>query len=807
MVKHTSSEALQFVTFIAILRLITANLPFDKSGLCFDRKNMGGSSRRMRHAAFSFMDGRLSSRRSDTDVRKKPSYGTITRRDTSLQFKIELFPSVFGDGWKKKNSEEEYITEQDEPALPTWAKGLASTEKVGNRTKLSNMSKKIFNAKNVKFLMRKKGEDAINLTPEEAKAATDTKMPLVSLMEVNDLLMASGQESTIRNESKYNPSNEIDDDAYQPIRNTYGKESVTEQNPLGIIPTVEELGDWENFVLALQSSIKDLLESPAQSPSFDLSVSAEQILKEATQKIESILNDASTSFSPEKVQEMITKASFSLAVDENADVFKTTMDRVVATAETMARDKGLDVSEAAEQARATTNYTAKFLQAANGVLLSGYVSGGVDRGDLEGELAKKFNIPLSEQSENVKPLFGAYKSARSIPKSEYIQTVEIGADMAELAGGIYLDTNTVTDKLGHAIVANGTTADVAWMVTDSIGYEQDYISSIETATERKPILIRTVTIRGYDASDDTVDRERLMNRLCTANPVLLGEGNKNVFFHGGLLDVAEEIYSQISPLIELAGPTHKIVFNGHSIGGSLALLLLFLLTEYRGDSFVREKVLRTFTFGAIPIAFSDATEEVKEEMVDCPILRSYGLPTSIVYGYVQPWDPIVRLFSPIDAMYPLVGDLGEDGVSLYASGPNRALRPILRSILESWEGWPNLRENLLGSAVVQDYESVGTQHLLLPDPSRYLTDRLLTVNVGAPPLEEVIRISPGELYAALEEVFPLDTFSISFVPAAIRSFIHHFYPAYEQGLTGYVEKETAKEKEILSQSSLLNTIP
>ena len=48
------------------------------------------------------------------------------------------------------------------------------------------------------------------------------------------------------------------------------------------------------------------------------------------------------------------------------------------------------------------------------------------------------------------------------------------------------------------------------------------------------------------------------------------------------MDLAEEIYAQISPLIELAGPTHKIVFNGHSIGGSLALLLLFLLTEHRG---------------------------------------------------------------------------------------------------------------------------------------------------------------------------------------------------------------------------------
>lgn len=778
MVKNNSIIALRFISYIVILQLTTGNVQNGDAGFCFKRENKLGQHERLKNSAFLFRDGENLSRWSDI-VRKKQRYRTMQR-----QFKIEQFPFVFG--MNKESNDKEYITPTGEiiqTALPSWAEGLVSTEKVGTKAKLSKISKKFLNAKHVRFLMKKKKESAIDLTP------TETKMPLASLIEVNDLLMASGQECTVPGESDVKPL-EIDN-----INDECGEENP---NPLGI-PIVEDVDDWNSFVMVLQNNMKDLLDSPAQSPSFDISVSAEQILKDATQQIEYILSEASVSFSPDRVQEMITKASLSLAVDENADVFKSTMDSIVATAEAMASDNGLDVSKAAKQARATTSYTSKFLQAANGVLLSGYVSGGVNRGDFDVELAKEFDIPLMEQSENVMPLFGDYATAQSIPKNEYDQTVKKGAEMAELAGGVYLDAKTVTDKLGHAVVANGTTADVAWLVTDSIGYEEDYISSTEKVTERIPTLIRTVTIRGYDASDETVDRERLMNRLCTANPVLLGEGTKNVFFHGGLLGVAEEIYTQIGPLIQMSGPAHKIIFNGHSIGGSLALLLLFLLTEHRGASFVREKVLRTFTFGSIPIAISDESEEDKEVSSECPILRSYGLPTSMVYGYVQPWDPIVRLFSPIDAMYPLVGDLGEDGVSLYASGPNRALRPILRSILESWQGWPTLRENLLGSAVVQDYESVGTQHLLLPDPSRYLTDRLLAVNVGAPPLEEVIRISSSELYSALEDIFPLDTFSISFVPTAIRSFIHHFYPAYDQGLGGYVEKETLKEKETLLQ--------
>ena len=108
----------------------------------------------------------------------------------------------------------------------------------------------------------------------------------------------------------------------------------------------------------------------------------------------------------------------------------------------------------------------------------------------------------------MKPLFGAYDTAQSIPNNEYVQTVEKDAEMAELAGGVYLDTSAAFDRLGHAIVANRTISDVAWMVTDSIGYEEDYIPSTERVTERKPILIRTVIIRGYDTSDETVDRER-----------------------------------------------------------------------------------------------------------------------------------------------------------------------------------------------------------------------------------------------------------------------------------------------------------
>ncbi len=140
-------------------------------------------------------------------------------------------------------------------------------------------------------------------------------------------------------------------------------------------------------------------------------------------------------------------------------------------------------------------------------------------------------------------------------------------------------------------------------------------------------------------------------------------------------------------------------------------------------------------------------------------------------------DPIVRMFSPIDALYPLIGDLGDDGVSLYASGPPRTLRPITRAILESWSNWPTFRDDYRG-VLNQEYMSIGVQHLLMPDTGRYLTDRVVNVNVATFPIDDVLKVSSRDLYSALEMAFPLDTFAISLVPTAIRSFVHHFYPAY-----------------------------
>jgi hypothetical protein len=213
--------------------------------------------------------------------------------------------------------------------------------------------------------------------------------------------------------------------------------------------------------------------------------------------------------------------------------------------------------------------------------------------------------------------------------------------------------------------------------------------------------------------------------------------------------------------------------------------------------FVRDRIRRVYTHGSPPVATDIGPASRVGNLGNCPILDAFDLPSDLVYGYVQPYDPVVRLFTDVDALYPLVDDLGKDELTLYATGPRRSLRPIVRAIFASWEGWPRFRENWKGTN--RRYQSVGTQHLLMPEPLRYLNDRFFSVNVGVPPTEAIVRVSSTELLPALNSTFPLDVFQISLIPQAVRSFLHHFYPAYDSTIAGYAAKVTKQARQTSTQ--------
>ena len=473
----------------------------------------------------------------------------------------------------------------------------------------------------------------------------------------------------------------------------------------------------------------------------------ERILQDATQQLESLISATSSVFTPSAFQSLILRASSALAIQEASG-------NLTAAAYAI-------FEQAGRAPKATAEYTAELVKFANGVIVGGYT-----------------------------PLFKNYPSVRSIPVLEQRQKLIKAAEFATLSGAIYESTVPKIHSLNHSIVAQGKTANIGWMVTDSIQYEQDFQSE---SSKNSPTLVRTFVLRGYDATDETVDREKLLNVICTASPIpILEKENTLIQAHEGMLSIAQELMRELEKYIAMTSPAHKFVFAGHSIGGALSILLMILLVNDRGVDFVRQRVLRVFAYGSPPILELLSTTDINDEELEgfqCSILEAFDLPSDIVYSYNQPWDPIIRLYSQFDPLYPLIDDLGEDGYTPWVSGPSRTLRPIVKTILESWEGWPRLRDN---ARLGQNYRSVGEQYLLLPEPTRYLTDRLVSVNTQVPEVDTIVQLSSKELLPALNEVFLLDTFSISYVSTAIRSFIHHFHPAYGQPIADYAKKVVGK---------------
>eukprot|EP00980_Cylindrotheca_fusiformis_P027835 scaffold22560_cov135-Cylindrotheca_fusiformis.AAC.46 len=552
---------------------------------------------------------------------------------------------------------------------------------------------------------------------------------------------------------------------------------------------------------------------------------AEEMLKVATSRIEYLVNEASKGLSPNIVNDLVFRSTQVFSNNGTNSVEQLTSD-IVSVAEKIARARGLDVQFAAERARDATKGASAIVDIANRLFASGYAHGsrsGVSASELSPDTA-------TEATDDLRPLFADFSTAEGIEPFQYQNVVAAGAMMGILAGAVYEDSSDPLEpfhRVRHSLVANGTTADVAWVVTDSIEFASTFADSgtmSATSIKDDPIFVRTVTLRGFDASDSNVDRERLLNKICTASGTHINAEFPNILFHSGLLKIASEIYKDIKKYIKWASPNHKLIFNGHSIGGSLSVLLLLLMTADKGSEYVKDRVLRVFAFGSPPIAAIENAQIVKQrakkkttmsQRHSCQVLEEFGLPANMVFGYVQPYvsrystdnidstsfcshpeilqDPIVRFFTEYDALYPLVDDLGRDQVTLYATGPPRSLRPVARALFQGWEGWPEFRDNWKGTN--QRYHSVGVQHILAPDPLRYLNDRFFSTNIGVPPTEAIVRISSTELLPALNALFPLDVFQISLVPQAVRSLLHHFYQAYDTPIANYAVKVDRRKKD------------
>jgi hypothetical protein len=637
----------------------------------------------------------------------------------------------------------------DDGDFPVWVRGLRQWPlyPIKQRTFLNEVTEQ--------------EEDLAREVLENISMTSNTQIPLTNLINVEALIIAGGNK--VLDDERDISIFELN----QFMSRTNINNVTAKGTPLSFLSNLQELGDWNNIVYNLRNSISNMT---AEASPGSLSSATESIFREATARLENVVTDITMAISPQAVQSLILQAGKSLRLNDGA------ANSLVAFAEKVAREQGVDVREAAERAKETSKLTTNFVTMANDLLVAGY-----SREDTDGIVLTKGG----------RSLFDDFSTAKLVSDSDRPHVVVKAAEMGLLSGAIYEDTLLITQQLGHSIVANGTIANVAWMITDSIGYDQNFTKDI--GASKVPCLVRTIVIRGFDASDDNVDREELLLDICTAHPESFGKG---VLLHTGLLKIARQIYREVAVYIDSCAPLHKVVISGHSIGGSLSFLLLLLLADERGSDFVLQKIARVYTFGSPPVStveYDPKNMTVSDERnmneieFSGNVLQRFGLPNEIVFGYIQPWDPIVRLFTSIDPLYPLIGDIGKDGKTLYASGPPRTLRPITRAIIESWDGWPRFRDTFKATAN-QNYSSVGIQYILLPEPIRYISDQLVSVNVQIPPVDSMLRISSEELLPSLAISFPVDVFRISFVPAAIRSFVHHFYPAYGEPIKDFSEK-------------------
>ena len=246
-------------------------------------------------------------------------------------------------------------------------------------------------------------------------------------------------------------------------------------------------------------------------------LSTDKILQDATKRLEFLINVTSSVFTPSAFQSLIVRASNALAIQEASG-------NITAAAYAI-------FEQAGKAPIATAEYTADLVKFANAVLVDGYAS-----------------------------LFSNYPSAKSIPVEEQRQKVIKGAEFATLSGAIYEETIPKTHNVEHSILAQGKTADIGWMVTDSIQYEEDFWPN---SSGSGPTLVRTFVIRGYDASDDEVDREGLLNEICTASPVVLYKNDESlVKVHRGMLAMAQQLLQELQCYIDLTSPSHKFVFTG-----------------------------------------------------------------------------------------------------------------------------------------------------------------------------------------------------------------------------------------------------
>lgn len=210
----------------------------------------------------------------------------------------------------------------------------------------------------------------------------------------------------------------------------------------------------------------------------------------------------------------------------------------------------------------------------------------------------------------VSPRFAAASASaarsNSNSSSDQITDDELkGASVAvRLASHVYKvgDIEPWVRREGFTLMAEGETNCTRWYVCDKRAGE---------ATTHRWLIVR-----GAAWNNEKVDRVRLSTQIGKAwpSPLHEGKGAPPVVVHTGVKEMADEFWPDVSPWITSTPNGARLCFAGHSLGGSMAMLLMAWSKLRLGvDARAMDPC---WTFGSPPVLASDGWEMRKRRGAD-----------------------------------------------------------------------------------------------------------------------------------------------------------------------------------------------